>query len=106
MAETNLSINETSLMEDVRNYLDITFEDEETDKKILDVIQRGVRYLNNIAGCELDYQEKGGHRTLLFSFCRYDLAGKSDEFQKNYLGQILSMQIDKELEKYAEKDNL
>lgn len=104
MADTSQSGK--TLLEDVKNYLDITFADDDTDKKISDSIQRGTEFLNRIAGCELDYEEKGGHRTLLFSYCRYDLAGKGDEFNKNYLGQILALQIDKELEQYAEKDNL
>ena len=39
-----------TLLSDVRNYLDITFEDEETDRKLSGIIERGVDYLDKMAG--------------------------------------------------------
>ena len=38
------------LLNDVKNYLDISWEDENTDNKITGIIERGMKYLNKVAG--------------------------------------------------------
>ena len=38
------------LLESVKNYLDITWEDANTDAKITGIIGRGIKFLNDKAG--------------------------------------------------------
>ena len=76
------------LLTDARNYLDITWEDNETDKKLAGILLRGMSYLDNKAGAELDYLEEGQPRALLFDYARYARAGALDEFEGNYLHNL------------------
>ena len=102
----SLNRKDGALLDDIKNSLDYTFEDDGMDKKIMDSIMRGKARLNDIAGCDMNYSLAGEHRTLLLNYCRYDLAGKADEFEKNYQSQILSLQISRELEMYAGQDQV
>ena len=43
------------LLEDVKIHLDITWEDEATDRKLTGFIHSGMLYLNDKAGTTIDY---------------------------------------------------
>lgn len=102
----SLKQKEKKLLNSIKNSQDYTFSDDETDKKIMDSIIRGKKRINDIAGCEMDYNRAGEHKTLLINYCRYDLTGKIDEFERNYRSQIVALQIDKELEDYAGENKI
>lgn len=72
------------LIADIRNYLDITWEDTAGDLKLSGIIERGIIYLDTIAGKELDYSVEGKPRELLFDYVRYVRSDALNEFQKNY----------------------
>lgn len=93
-----------NLLEDVKNYLDITWNDENTDKKITGIIERGKKYLNSAAGSELDYSSDDKPKELLLDYCRYVRSNALEEFQNNYLHELLTLQIKQEVAKY-EADN-
>lgn len=82
------------LLEAVRNYLDITWEDAAGDGKLSGIIARGIKYLDKTAGEELDYTVEDKPRELLMDYCRYARSNALDEFQQNYLHELLSLQID------------
>lgn len=81
------------LLEDVKNYLDITWEDPTGDIKLSGIIARGISYINGVAGAEMDYTKEEKPRELLFDYCRYVRSNALEEFQKNYLHELLSLQI-------------
>ena len=81
------------LLTDARNYLDITWDDEDTDKKLTGILRRGMSYLDGKAGAELDYLEEGQPRALLFDYARYARAGALDEFEGNYLHDLLALHL-------------
>ena len=81
------------LLADVKNYLDITWDDADTDKKLAGIIARGMSYLSRAAGAALDYTEEDAPRALLMDYCRYARSGALDEFQANYLAELLALQI-------------
>lgn len=89
------------LIEDVKNLLDITWSDDATDRKVKEHIAQGVHYLDGKAGEELDYTVPGDGRRLLFEYVRYARDGALDVFETNYLSQILAMQNDRKVERYA-----
>lgn len=93
------------LLEAVKNYLDITWDDLVGDVKLSGIITRGMKYLNKVAGAELDYTVEDKPRELLFDYCRYVRSNALDEFQKNYLHELLSLQIEQEVKDYAESQN-
>lgn len=92
------------LLEDVKNYLDITWDDEATEKKLTGIIERGMKYLNNIAGTELDYTEEDKPKELLFDYCRYVRSNALEMFQQNYLHELLTLQIQSEVSAYEATD--
>lgn len=81
------------LLEAARNYLDITWADPEGDKKLSGILERGIRYLDALAGEPLDYEVEDVPRALLFDYARYVRSDALDEFQRNYLHELLSLQI-------------
>lgn len=94
------------LLESVRNYLDITWIDADVDKKLTGIIARGIKYLDKVAGTELDYSIEDKPKELLLDYCRYVRSNALSEFQNNYLHELLTLQIKQEVATYeAENPN-
>lgn len=91
------------LFEAVRNYLDITWDDKDSDTKLSGIIERGMKYLNKAAGEELDYSIEDKPRELLMDYCRYARSNALNEFQTNYLHELISLQNEYEVKRYAEE---
>ena len=92
----------STLLDDVRNYLDITYVDNAGDEKLSGIIDRGVKYINNIAGATLDYSTEDKPRELLFDYVRYVRSNALSDFQDNYMHELLSLQIGQEVKAYEE----
>ena len=90
----------SELLEPVRNYLDVTWIDIETDVKLTGIIDRGMAYLDSIAGATMDYVIEGKARELLFDYCLYVRSNSLSEFQQNYLAELLSLQISQDVKAY------
>lgn len=88
------------LLKDVKNYLDITWIDEDIDKKLNGIIARGIKYINGIAGKEMDYAIDDKPKELLLDYCRYVRSNALDQFKVNYLSELLSLQISEEVAEY------
>ena len=94
------------LLASVKNYLDITWDDEDTDTKLTGIVERGIKYLNYVAGTSMDYTEEDKPRELLLEYARYARSNALDEFQTNYLHELLSLQMQEEVKAYvAEQDS-
>ena len=87
------------LLNAAKNYLDITWEDADTDTKLTGILERGIAYLNRIAGVEQDYTVEGDAKALLLDYARYVRSSALDEFLTNYLPELLALQM------YAEVPN-
>lgn len=85
------------LLSDIKNYLDITWDDPDGDKKLSGLIARGIKYLDNAAGKQLDYTAEGKGRELLFDYVRYARSNALDEFQGNYLHELIALQMQTEV---------
>lgn len=94
------------LLEDVRNYLDITWTDEAGDRKISGIIARGIKYIDSVAGTSLDYTVEDKPRELLLDYCRYVRSNALNEFQTNYLHELLTLQMYQEVKDYAEATDI
>ena len=89
----------------VKNYLDITWDDDATDEKLRGTISRGMKYLNKVAGAELDYATEDKPRELLFDYCRYVRSNALEDFQNNFLHELLSLQMAQEVADYAQNQS-
>lgn len=88
------------LLEAVRTYLDITWVDEAGDTKLSGIIARGIKYIDGIAGSAMDYTVEDKPRELLLDYCRYARSNALEQFQKNYMHELLSLQISQEVAAY------
>lgn len=89
------------LLADVKNYLNITWEDEATDSKISGLIASGAVYLDIKNGEQADYTQDGLPRTLLMEYVRYARDNALDVFENNYQALILGMQNEKVVSRYV-----
>lgn len=94
-----------TLLEEVKNYLDITWDDIQTEQKLEGIIARGKRYINRIAGSEQDYDIDDKPKELLLDYCRYARSNALEMFQKNFLHELNGFQIDKEAELFETTDD-
>ena len=90
------------LLDDVKNYLDITWDDVHTDAKTREYIVSGMIYLDGKLGEPSDYLTAGSPRSLLLEYVRYARDGAMDIFETNYMHLILAMQHERAVERYAQ----
>ena len=90
------------LLADVKNYLNITWNDEATDSKIRSLIASAAFYLEGKGVGPLDFETDGMPRTLLMEYVRYARAEALDVFENNYLSLILDMQNEGMVKEYVE----
>lgn len=93
----------TDLLQDIRNYLDITYEDETTDQKLDGIIQRGKVYLDDIAGEKQDYETEGTARALLFDYCRYARNNTLELFEENFQSDLIGFRMGVQANGYAKE---
>ena len=91
-----------ALLSDVKNYLDITWDDDSTDRKVRGIIAAGMMYVNQKLGAPGDYEADGLPRTLLMEYARYARDSALDVFENNYQSMILAMQNDRKVSAYVE----
>ena len=81
-----------ALLANVKNYLNITWDDEATDEKVCGLIASGSAYLDLKIGGSPDYEADGMPRTLLLEWVRYAWSEALDVFEANFLPLILTAQ--------------
>lgn len=82
------------LLEDILNELDITFDDEQTKKKIADIAKRGKARLEQLAGHTIDFAENMQARELLFSYCRYGRSNAIEQFEHDFSCQLTAFALE------------
>ncbi len=94
------------LLSDVKNYLNITWDDESTDTKIAGLIASGMAYLDRKYGEKADYISDGMPRTLLMEYVRYARDSALDVFENNYRSMLLGMQNERLVDAYDMESTL
>lgn len=77
----------------VKNYLDVTWTDTDTDSKIAGIIERGIAYLNSYTGGTLDYEAYAAPQEMLLEYCYYAYHGEMDQFTSKYISQLVNLKI-------------
>ena len=93
------------LLEEVKNYINITWSDPATDAKVCGLIASGSAYLDLKIGGSPDYEADGMPRTLLLEWVRYAWSEALDVFEANFLPLILTAQHE-EVAANAQKDTV
>lgn len=88
-----------NLLQEIKYYLHISWEDEKTDKNLTGMIKRGMARLNNIAGVSsLDFISEDLPRQLLFDYVRYANSQALEVFEVNFQSELLSLHINTQAE--------
>lgn len=77
-----------ALFDEVKDECNITWSDEDTDRKVNGIIVRAKARLDRHAGEPCDYDADGADRQLLLSLCRYIYNGAYEEFKDNFSEEI------------------
>lgn len=78
------------MLQEVKNYLKITWSDE--DAALTSLITRGQAYLDNLVGADLDITA-GLPQSLFLDYCRYAYNNATEYFEENFAAEILRLQI-------------
>lgn len=86
------------LLQEVKDYLDITWEDEVTDRKLKGQIRRGIAFIADKTGVDRTAETFSGEgderaQMLLFNYLLYDRAGALDQFVRNYRSEIIGLKL-------------
>lgn len=92
------------MLESLKNYLNITYEDPETDRMLEGALKRGQAVLNDYAGAEQDYEQEGLPRQLLFDYCRYVRSHAAEMFEVNFRHDLGALRELAEVRRYADQD--
>ena len=89
-----------SLLQDLKNYLKITWDSEDT--YLQNIINRGKEYLKDLTGTELNFEGEGQAKSLLLDYCRYYYNNAVEYFEENFQGQIVRLQYKEAIRVYKE----
>ena len=81
------------LLDAVKSYLNITWQDTATGDKITGYINRGIARLRKIAGAPLDFAAEDQPRALLLDYCRYANSQALEVFEKNFEAELLDLNL-------------
>lgn len=80
-----------TLLDELKTYLDITWEDVHTDAKLSGILARAQTKLCAYAGADVDFAEGSEELQLLLDMCRYVWNNASEDFETNYLSDLLML---------------
>jgi hypothetical protein len=78
---------------EVKDYLNITWDDPITESNLTRYVQDGQAYLNEIAGTELDYEKNYAAKRLLLDYCRYVYNHSLELFEVNFKRELLKLSV-------------
>lgn len=80
------------LLDELKLYLDITWEDVHTDAKLSGILSRAMTKMRAYAGkSDLVFEEGSEELQLLLDMCRYVYNNASEDFESNYLPDLLML---------------
>lgn len=93
MAELRNSLPQ-GLLNDVKNALDVTWQDTAVDDKYKMLIANGIMYLDGKLGIDdlNEYTKDGNPRTLLLEYVRYARDNALEVFENNFQALLLGAQ--------------
>ena len=94
-----------TLFQEIKTYLDITWDDPATDQKLEGIISAGIHYLEGKAGEALDFENQPDALMLLKDYVRYGRDSALDVFENNYRHLILDLQHSRQIARRQEESN-
>lgn len=89
--------------DEIKRYLAVTWDDDVTNKQILDYINDGEHHLCCLCGDEdIDFEKDIEAKRLLKDYCRYARNYSIEAFNQNFADDILRFQINHAFKDYNE----
>lgn len=79
------------MFEEVKRYLNITWDDEITDNDVLDIIEEAEAEINSYAGCAVDIAAHPGIKHLFKEMCKYMYCKAYNDFRVNYRSELIML---------------
>lgn len=79
------------LLDTLKNYLDITWDDPHTDEKLTGILARAQNKLCAYAGAELAFPDGADEQQLLLDLCRYIYNNAGEDFEDNYRADLIML---------------
>lgn len=93
-------------LEMLKNELDITWDDPQTDRKLSDILRRAESTLNEYAGEPIDFtDETTWEAQLLLDCCRYMWNHAFEDFETNFRAQLISLRAKRQVRDYAASES-
>lgn len=89
------------LLNIVKNYMNLAWLDDATNKKLTIIIQNGIADLDGKSGNENDYTVSGRAQSLLLNRTMYEWSNALDDFYINYRNEIVAFINAARAKKYA-----
>ncbi len=96
-----------SLIDQVKRKLDITWVDEDTDRRVADIVDSATPVLKHRLGItepEFDFSKAGLENMLFLALCLYEWNHSANEFWNNYADDIATCQAMHEVAYYKAKE--
>lgn len=90
------------MLDNVKNYLRITWDDE--DAEIVSLIERGKKYLCRHTGTSLDFEDDDLPKQLLLDYCRYARNNALEFFQGNFAQDLLTLSLQEAVKEKRDND--
>lgn len=81
----------TEQIDKVKNYIDITWNDKETDLKIEGIVKRATNILYKYAGTLFEIEDESDEEQLLLDLCRYIYNHAYEDFKVNFRSELIML---------------
>ena len=95
------------LLQQVKRKLNITWNDDDTNARIEDMVKSAIPemlYILGIADPNFDFADAGTENTLFLAYCLYEYNHCLNEFQDNYSNMIAQTRAKHEVKHYKAKE--
>ena len=95
------------LLIQVKDKLNITWEDEDTDRRVKKIIASAIPDLLHRLGItdkDFDFSKDGAENTIFLAYCLYEWNHALNEFEDNYSKMIAQVRAKNEVARYLESE--
>lgn len=86
------------MIEKLKQYLNISWEDNKLDKKLINLLEQSKNALTSLMGVSINFEEDKELEELLFNRVRYSYNNSLEYFEENFKSEILRLQLQKGVE--------
>lgn len=96
-------MSKENLLEELKLKLSITWNDDDTNKRLISIIDDTELILNHKLGAKIDYSKSGIEHNLFLNYCMYSFNNCTNDFDRNYKSEIYSIRRVYEVQYYKEQ---